>query len=218
GGILAVGFRNGSISFYDARTLKFCSEVDCKNRKGKFAKGRKVTSLEWLPDGTSLLVATNDSRIRIFDVSSLTCVYKFKGHVNAQIMLRASYTANGLGVVCGSEIGRISYWRVGGPAADLLDSQRTRLPHWKRVTNSSLEEFKAFDELLTFAVAAPPAFSAALFSYLSIHPLPSRAPQLSRRPTLLQQQQQQQQQQRQQQQRQFRSGISSISSSPPSCQ
>ncbi|CDJ36776.1 uncharacterized protein EMH_0095810 [Eimeria mitis] len=126
------------------RTLKFCSEVDCKNRKGKFAKGRKVTSLEWLPDGTSLLVATNDSRIRIFDVSSLTCVYKFKGHVNAQIMLKASYTTNGLGVVCGSELGRICFWRVSGPSGEVLDDSRTRLQQWKRVTNNSPEEFKGF--------------------------------------------------------------------------
>ncbi|KAL8443119.1 hypothetical protein Emag_006069 [Eimeria magna] len=122
GGILAVGFRNGSISFYDARrlggsghpaiyeaellganTLKFRSEVDCKNRKGKFAKGRKVTSLEWLPDGSCLCVATNDSRIRIFDV---------------MIMLRASYTFGGLGVVCGSEFGRVCYWKAAGPGGD----------------------------------------------------------------------------------------------------
>ncbi|KAL8445148.1 hypothetical protein Emed_005843 [Eimeria media] len=253
GGILAVGFRNGSISFYDARTLKFRSEVDCKNRKGKFAKGRKVTSLEWLPDGSCLCVATNDSRIRIFDVMSLTCIYKFKGHVNSQIMLRASYTKplvpqqdnaaifapalaataafvvaaaaalaatvvtvalaatvvavtaplasvavaaaayiaaaaaacvfGGLGVVCGSEFGRVCYWKAAGPGGDSF-YDKARLAHWKRVTNTSFEDFK-------------------------VHPLPARAPLSSRGPPLpsrgpsqlppLQQQQLQQMQLQQQQ-------------------
>ncbi|KAL8270036.1 hypothetical protein Esti_006028 [Eimeria stiedai] len=206
GGILAVGFRNGSISFYDARTLKFRSEVDCKNRKGKFAKGRKVTSLEWLPDGSCLCVATNDSRIRIFD--SLTCIYKFKGHVNSQIMLRASYTFGGLGVVCGSEFGRVCYWKAAGPGGDSFH-EKARLAHWKRVTNTSFEDFKAFDELLTFALVAPRPFSTSLFSYLCVHPLPARAPIASRGPPLpsrgppllppLQQQQLQQMQLQQQQ-------------------
>ncbi|KAL8436897.1 hypothetical protein Efla_002095 [Eimeria flavescens] len=179
GGVLAVGFRNGSISFYDARTLKFRSEVDCKNRKGKFAKGRKVTSLEWLPDGSSLCVATNDSRIRIFD--SLTCIYKFKGHVNSQIMLRASYTLGGLGVVCGSEFGRICYWKVSGPGGDSF-YEKAPLAHWRRVTNTAFEDFKAFDELLTFALVAPRPFAESLYSYLSIHPLPARGPPPSRGP------------------------------------
>ncbi|KYF40779.1 WD domain, G-beta repeat-containing protein, partial [Toxoplasma gondii ARI] len=126
GSVLAVGFRNGTIAFYDAQTLKFRNELDCRNRKGKFSKGRKVTSLEWHASGLALCVTTNDSRIRIFRATDLSCVAKFKGHINEQIMLRANYTNEGTGLVCGSENGWICCWNVADPRSSIADGVERR--------------------------------------------------------------------------------------------
>ncbi|PFH37733.1 hypothetical protein BESB_000750 [Besnoitia besnoiti] len=191
GAVLAVGFRNGTIAFYDAQTLKFRYELDCKNRKGKFSKGRKVTSLEWQTNGLALCVTTNDSRIRIFKVADLSCAAKFKGHVNEQIMLRANYTNDSTGIVCGSENGWICYWAVPDPRSSLLEGERqfrggvlsSKMPvpaAKRKPTNANAVSFKAFTELLTCSLVAPACFSASLAAHLSVHPL---APPLARQPT-----------------------------------
>ncbi|CBZ52668.1 hypothetical protein NCLIV_024560 [Neospora caninum Liverpool] len=229
GSVLAVGFRNGTIAFYDAQdeasparlagetplssaerlydslitekrplasvcviclckqTLKFRNELDCKNRKGKFSKGRKVTSLEWHTSGLALCVTTNDSRVRIFRATDLFCAAKFKGHMNEQIMLRANYTNEGTGLVCGSENGWLCYWNVEDPRTSILDSieQRLRknvlssklpLPATKRrPTNANFVGIKAFAELLTCSLVAPASFATSLVSRIAVHPLGSTA-------------------------------------------
>ena len=40
--------------------------ISCKNDRGKFSKGRKVTGIEFL-SSTIAMVTTNDSRIRFID-------------------------------------------------------------------------------------------------------------------------------------------------------
>ncbi|PHJ23088.1 wd g-beta repeat-containing protein [Cystoisospora suis] len=187
GAVLAVGFRNGTIAFYDAKTLKFRYEIDCKNRKGKFSKGRKVTCLEWQANGMALCVTTNDSRIRIFNAADLSCVGKFKGHLNEQIMLRANYTNDGSGIVCGSENGWLCFWSVEDPCSSACGRGgelhltggvlTTKLPvptAKKRPTNSSFVGFKAFNELLTCSLVAPATFTRSLTSHMSLQSLPSQ--------------------------------------------
>ncbi|ESS31872.1 WD domain, G-beta repeat-containing protein [Toxoplasma gondii GAB2-2007-GAL-DOM2] len=185
GSVLAVGFRNGTIAFYDAQTLKFRNELDCRNRKGKFSKGRKVTSLEWHASGLALCVTTNDSRIRIFRATDLSCVAKFKGHINEQIMLRANYTNEGTGLVCGSENGWICCWNVADPRSSIADgverrfrgnvlSSKLSIPATnRRPTNANFAGIKAFTELLTCSLVAPASFASALVSRIGVHPLGS---------------------------------------------
>jgi len=44
--------------------------LECKNKYGKFSNGRKVTSIDFL-NKNEVLIATNDSRLRIFNVNVL---------------------------------------------------------------------------------------------------------------------------------------------------
>lgn len=66
---MAVGLRFGRVAFYEARTLRFRAEVECRNRKGQYANGRKVTGLVWTKDCQSICVSTSDSRIRVIALS-----------------------------------------------------------------------------------------------------------------------------------------------------
>ena len=49
--------------------------ADVKNRRGKNAKGRKITGMQWLPGySTQLLITSNDSRIRLYEGAPATCL------------------------------------------------------------------------------------------------------------------------------------------------
>jgi len=65
---IAIGFHNGKISVYDIiPKLKYNTSFDCRNRFGKYSKGRKVTGLEFI-NNHDVLVTTNDSRIRLLNI------------------------------------------------------------------------------------------------------------------------------------------------------
>ena len=53
----------------------------------------------------SLLVTTNDSRIRLCSLKDYTVERKFKGLSNTSMQIRASFSADGRYVICGSEVG-----------------------------------------------------------------------------------------------------------------
>ncbi len=47
--------------------LTLMQVISCKNRRGKYANGRKVTGIEFLNTYVAM-VSTNDSRIRFIDI------------------------------------------------------------------------------------------------------------------------------------------------------
>ena len=50
----------------------FCGKVDCRNRRGKSSKGRKVTGFHFINNGEDLLVTTNDSRLRLIHMDDFS--------------------------------------------------------------------------------------------------------------------------------------------------
>ncbi|KAL7066240.1 hypothetical protein ACR3K2_33220 [Cryptosporidium serpentis] len=112
GNYLACGFRNGGVAFYDTRTLKYRCDIDCRNRRGKSSKGRKVSGLCWKKDNKGVLVTTNDSRIRLFNLNDVSTFAKYKGHVNKETLISAEMSTNEDMIVCGSENGYICTWNV----------------------------------------------------------------------------------------------------------
>ena len=65
---LYVGLINGEVAIYDSseETLSILKLVSCKNRRGKFSNGRKVTGIECISTNIAM-ITTNDSRIRFID-------------------------------------------------------------------------------------------------------------------------------------------------------
>ena len=65
---LYVGLVNGDVVIYDSTQskLKLLKVVECKNKRGRFSNGRKVTSIDFLNINVAM-VTTNDSRIRFID-------------------------------------------------------------------------------------------------------------------------------------------------------
>ena len=94
--------------------LKYVQELNCRNRSGKYKKGKKVTGIDFF--GHLMLVTTNDSRLRIFDMNDetdqFTLVCKLKGGRNESLQIKGKFNDDGTLVLCGSDDGQIAVWQV----------------------------------------------------------------------------------------------------------
>ena len=112
--LVIVGLRLGQCIVYEASAdvkLKFRSQVECKNRKGRKSKGRKVTGIEFL-DETQFLVTTNDSRARLINLSDFSMKQKYKGSKNEQAPIKATFSHNFSHVISGSDNGNVYIWNL----------------------------------------------------------------------------------------------------------
>eukprot|EP00891_Asterochloris_glomerata_P003295 jgi/Astpho2/3295/e_gw1.00054.81.1_t len=105
-----VGTMKGKCRFYrcdDKRKLDAAADV--RNKRASQKQGKKITGMQYMPaHPNKLLITSNDSRIRLYDGFGLQC--KFKGHVNRNTQIRASFSAGGEYIVCGSDDGWVYMW------------------------------------------------------------------------------------------------------------
>lgn len=112
GRYLIAGLFNGIAMLFHAHDLKLRSSLDCRNRRGPFRHGKKVTGIEFTPNGSHALITTNDSRVRMIDLLSLQTVTKYIGLHNRNMQVRASFGPGADRVVSGSEDGCVYVWRT----------------------------------------------------------------------------------------------------------
>ncbi|KAI1362204.1 WD40-repeat-containing domain protein [Xylaria arbuscula] len=143
------GTLHGICMFYETEGLKFLSQLHVRSSRGKNAKGSKITgiqAMDFSPDEAhsevKLLVTSNDSRIRIYNMVDKTLEAKFKGHENACNQIRASFSDDGAFVISGSEDRKAFIWSRERTGAE----SRDKCPH---------EYFQAHSEIVTTAIFAP---------------------------------------------------------------
>ena len=54
GGYVAAGLFQGQVFFYHTEGLRYHTQIECRNRRGKFKAGRKVTGLQFMPEERDL--------------------------------------------------------------------------------------------------------------------------------------------------------------------
>lgn len=133
---------NGQVVFYDTEGLREITRIDCRNRRGKHSKGRKVTGLHFSPSSGHLLVTTNDSRMRLYDTDDFSMKQKYKGLENSQLQIQASFNDDGSAIICGSDDQHAYVWDI---STSKSNSDR----------NDSYEYFKAGSDIVTVALFAP---------------------------------------------------------------
>lgn len=74
--------------FFEVETFRYHASFAAKSSRGKNShKGRKITSMVPFPGpssgGQRLLVTSNDSRIRLYQISEKRIEAKYQGHENA---------------------------------------------------------------------------------------------------------------------------------------
>lgn len=145
------GCLNGFCMFYETEGLKYHTQIHVRSSRGKNAKGSKITGIETMrfppdsPDGVvKVLVTSNDSRIRIYNLGDKNLELKLKGHENFCSQIRATFSGDGNYIVCGSEDKRAFIW-----------STSTRLAENKE--KRPCEYFEAHSNIVTGAIFAPTA-------------------------------------------------------------
>lgn len=93
-----------------------------------------------------LLVTSNDSRIRMYDLRDMDLTCKFKGAQIEQSQIRASFSPDGKHILCGSEDHHFYIWRTQDFSPS-LSVRKDRNPMWERA--------KVHNSVVTAAIFAP---------------------------------------------------------------
>lgn len=179
GKMVAGGLIQGKVYFYDLvdyDQLKYKTQMECRNRGGKHSGGTKVTGMCYQPAPSmggnkaaqssterdhrssgrrtaSLLVTTNDSRIRLCDLGAYAVEKKFKGLHNTRMQIRASFSDDAERIISGSEDGAVHIWSVDGEQTSVMASMMGR-------RSDRNHECESFDASSNNDVAAPVAVFA----------------------------------------------------------
>lgn len=130
GKFAVVGTYDGKCIFYTSDQLKYHTAVDVRSTRGKNARGHKVTGLT--SHGDKLLVTSNDSRIRMYDIRDKALTCKFKGVQNDHSQIRAAFSPDGRHIICGSEDKFVYIWRASDTTV-ALSVRKDRNSWWERV-------------------------------------------------------------------------------------
>ena len=119
GRLCAAGLLDGQVIFYYSDGLRYFTQTECRNHRGKDKRGRKVTGIAFVErnEGQCMVVTTNDSRIRLISMDTFGLISKYKGHANRSRQFRASIrsrcregvrnSSNEKYIVCGSDDDRM---------------------------------------------------------------------------------------------------------------
>lgn len=144
------GVLSGLCLFYETEGLKYQTQIHVRSSRGKNAKGSKITSIRcciYPPNDkygeTKVLITTNDSRVRMYNLHDKSLEMKFKGHENTCSQIKASISDDAAYVVCGSEDRKAYIWATGPNNESEGKDKRP------------VEMFQAHADMVTTAVMAP---------------------------------------------------------------
>lgn len=143
------GTLGGLCMFYDTEKLKWQAQLHVKSTRGQNKKGSKITGIQatyWPPGSESgevkLLVTSNDSRIRLYNLKDKSLEMKFRGHENNYSQIRGVFADSDGHVICGSEDRKAYIWSTSAPEGE----KRNERP---------VEMFEAHNSITTCTVIAP---------------------------------------------------------------
>ncbi|XP_033214457.1 WD repeat-containing protein 44 [Belonocnema kinseyi] len=147
GKFAVVGSYDGRCIFYNTDQLKYHTQIHVRSTRGKNSTGRKISGIEPMPGEDKILVTSNDSRIRLYDLRDLNLSCKYKGYVNVSSQIKASFSPDGQYIVSGSENQCIYIWKTNHDYSKFSSVRRDRNDFW--------EGIKAHNAVVTCAVFAP---------------------------------------------------------------
>ena len=143
------GCLNGVCNIYDTEGLKAHSQIHVRSARGRNAKGSKITGIDTItmprdnPNGdVKLLITSNDSRIRLYNLRDRSLEIKFRGNENTSSQIHASFSDDGKYVICGSEDRKVYIWPTG--PVEKQDPEKR-----------PVEIFEAHSGIVTTAILAP---------------------------------------------------------------
>jgi WD40 repeat protein len=143
------GCLNGICNIYDTEGLKAHSQIYVRSARGKNAKGSKITGIDTItvprdnPNGdVKVLITSNDSRIRLYNLQDRNLEIKFRGNENTSSQIHATFSDDGKYVICGSEDRKVYIWPTGPVERQDIEKR-------------PVEVFEAHPAIVTTAILAP---------------------------------------------------------------
>ncbi|XP_019857784.1 PREDICTED: WD repeat-containing protein 44-like isoform X1 [Amphimedon queenslandica] len=147
GKLAVVGTYDGRCIFYETEHLKYHTQIHVRSRHGK-NRGRKISGIVPLPgEEDKILVTSNDSRIRLYNLQDHSLSCKYKGCLNTSSQIKATFSCDGKCIICGSEDNYIYVWKTQHDYAKLSSVRKDR--------NDYFECFTAHTSPVTAVCFAP---------------------------------------------------------------
>ncbi|KAJ6639179.1 WD repeat-containing protein 44 [Pseudolycoriella hygida] len=147
GKFAVVGSYDGRCLFYNTDQLKYHTQIHVRSTRGRNKTGRKISGIEPMPGEDKILVTSNDSRVRLYDLRDLNLSCKYKGYSNVSSQIKASFSHDGKYIIAGSENQCIYIWKTNHDYSKLSSVRRDRSDFW--------EGIKAHNATVTCAIFAP---------------------------------------------------------------
>ncbi|KAH8383300.1 hypothetical protein KR009_007942 [Drosophila setifemur] len=112
GQFAVVGSYDGRCIFYNTDQLKYHTQIHVRSTRGKNRIGRKISGIEPMPGEDKILVTSNDSRVRLYDLRDLNLSCKYKGYLNVSSQIKGSFSHDGKYIIAGSENQCIYIWKT----------------------------------------------------------------------------------------------------------
>jgi len=144
------GVLSGLCLFYETAGLLPQGQIHVRSSRGKNAKGSKITGIRTttyppndLNGEVKVLVTSNDSRVRLYNLKDKSLEMKFRGHENTCSQINASFSDDASYVICGSEDRKSYIWNTGPTDTENNKDKRP------------LEYFEAHSAMVTATAIAP---------------------------------------------------------------
>ncbi|CAG8446899.1 2224_t:CDS:2 [Ambispora leptoticha] len=158
GKIAVAGSFRGLCLFYETDGLKYNTQIHVRSSRGRNSKGEKITGIEAVP-GTppgqdKLLISSNDSRIRLYNMRDKSMECKYKGLENTCGQIRATFSDDGRYIICGSEDRHVYIWNTDQSNLTSINGASGG-GKWLKKDKCGFEAFEAHSHIVTVAIFAP---------------------------------------------------------------
>eukprot|EP00053_Salpingoeca_punica_P012257 m.109738 g.109738 ORF g.109738 m.109738 type:complete len:714 (-) comp15900_c0_seq2:301-2442(-) len=143
------GTYDGRCIFFNTEDrLKYHTHIHVQSSRGRNAKGEKISGIEVLPGDDKILVTSNDSRVRLYNLKDHSLACKYKGLVNTRSQIRAIFSSDGRYIICGSENHNVYVWCTEPPAPSSKKG-------FRRDRNEEYQYFNVHSAVVTATVISP---------------------------------------------------------------
>ncbi|CAI2179479.1 9176_t:CDS:2 [Funneliformis geosporum] len=157
GKMSVAGSFSGLCLFYETDGLKYNTQIHVKSSRGRNSHGKKITGIEAMP-GTKpgqdkLLISSNDSRIRLYNMRDKSLECKYKGYENTYSQIRATFSDDGRYIISGSEDRHVYIFNTDQSHSNAHYGNSGN--SWLKREKIGYESFEAHSAIVTAAIFAP---------------------------------------------------------------